>query len=50
MVDYPDLEIMANEWLVEANDLQADLNQDDEVDFKDYAELVDTWLDELFWP
>ena len=50
MVDYPDLEIMANEWLVEANDLQADLNQDDEVDFKDYAKLADTWLDELSWP
>ncbi len=50
VVDYPDLEIMANEWLVDANDLQADLNLDNEVNFMDYAGLADTWLDELLWP
>ena len=50
VVDYPDLKIMANEWLVDANDLQADLNLDSEVNFKDYAGLADTWLDVLLWP
>ena len=50
VVDYPDLQIMANEWLVDATELQADLDQDDEVDFKDYAGFADTWLDEQFWP
>lgn len=50
MVDYLDLEILANEWLVDANDLQADLDLDTDVDFKDYAGLADTWLDVLLWP
>ena len=27
-----------------------DLNVDDTVDFKDYAILMDAWLDELLWP
>ncbi|MHC4557753.1 MAG: hypothetical protein ACYTFW_11705, partial [Planctomycetota bacterium] len=30
--------------------LVADLYQDDVVDFKDYAVLVDQWLDERLWP
>jgi hypothetical protein len=50
VVDYPDLEIMANEWLSDANDLQADLDLDNEVNFKDYARLADTWLEVLLWP
>jgi len=50
VVDYPDLEIMANEWLVDADDLQADVNQDNNVDLKDYAGLADMWLDVLLWP
>jgi hypothetical protein len=36
--------------LVDANDLQADLDLDNDVDFKDYAGLADTWLDVLLWP
>jgi hypothetical protein len=50
VVDYPDLEIMANEWLADSNDLQADLDLDNDVDFKDYTMLADTWLDALLWP
>jgi regulation of enolase protein 1 (concanavalin A-like superfamily) len=50
VVDYRDLETMANEWLAVGNDLQTDLNLDNEVDFKDYAGLADTWLDVLLWP
>jgi hypothetical protein len=30
--------------------LAADLNQDDVIDFKDYAVLADQWLDEQIWP
>jgi hypothetical protein len=30
--------------------LVADLNQDDVVDFKDYAVLLDQWLDQQIWP
>jgi hypothetical protein len=50
VVDYPDLYIIASEWLIDANDLQADLDLDNDVDFKDYAGLANTWLDELLWP
>jgi hypothetical protein len=50
VVDYPDLEIMASEWLTAGNDLQADLDLDNDVDFKDYAGLADRWLDVLLWP
>ena len=38
------------QWLVDANDLQADLDLDNDVDLKDYAKLADTWLDVLLWP
>ena len=50
VVDYLDLEIMANEWLGSGAELEADLDQDSDVDFKDYAILADAWLDELLWP
>jgi len=30
--------------------LFTDLNQDGVTDFQDYAELLDTWLDEVLWP
>jgi len=30
--------------------LAADLNQDQDVDFVDYAIMIDTWLDEILWP
>ncbi|UCG60007.1 MAG: LamG domain-containing protein [Phycisphaerales bacterium] len=50
VVDYADIEIMAGEWLGLSIPLSADLDGDDDVDFADYAELADTWLDELLWP
>jgi hypothetical protein len=28
----------------------ADLQDDEKIDFKDYALLVDSWLDEQLWP
>ena len=30
--------------------MEQDLNQDGTVDLKDYADLADTWLDEILWP
>jgi hypothetical protein len=53
VVDYLDLDIMAQQWLQAippATVLSADLNADKKVDFKDYAKLVDAWLEEVLWP
>jgi hypothetical protein len=50
VVDYADLEIMAGEWLTGAAGLTADLDADSDVDFGDYAELADAWLEQAFWP
>jgi len=50
VVDYADLEIMADAWLDTGPAVVADLDGDDDVDLKDYAILVDTWLEELLWP
>jgi hypothetical protein len=50
VVDFGDLEIMADDWLESTAGLAADLNADSTVDFKDYAVLADQWLDEQMWP
>ncbi len=50
VVDMPDLEIMVDQWLQTGPDIEADLNSDEIVDFKDYAELIATWLEEQLWP
>jgi hypothetical protein len=50
VVDFRDLEIMADDWLESTAGLAADLNADSTVDFKDYAVLADQWLDEQLWP
>ena len=47
IVDFADLEIMADGWLAGA---AGDLNTDGSVDFKDFAVLADKWLDERLWP
>ena len=41
---------LANGWLDAGADLAADLDEDSDVDFADYAGLAYTWLDELLWP
>lgn len=46
VLDYADIEIMANEWLVKSQTLKADLYEDDQVDFKDFAIMAEIWLDE----
>jgi hypothetical protein len=50
LVDYLDIQILANGWLDVGADLSADLNEDGDVDFADYSGLADGWLDELLWP
>jgi len=36
--------------LLTPRDPAIDMNSDNTVDLKDYAVLVDMWLDELLWP
>jgi len=50
VVDYADLQIMANDWLGGGAGLSADLDVDGDVDLADYAKLADTWLEEILWP
>jgi hypothetical protein len=50
IVDYADLDIMANEWLDKGVAVVADLDGDDDVDAKDFAILADAWLEEILWP
>ena len=49
IVDLTDLKIMAGEWL-DSGDLAADLYCDNKVDFKDYAFLINRWLENRLWP
>jgi hypothetical protein len=40
-------------WLAgytSALSIPADLHQDGKIDFKDFAVLADSWLEELLWP
>jgi len=50
IVDYADLDTMANEWLDKGVAVVADLDGDDDVDAKDFAILADAWLEEILWP
>jgi hypothetical protein len=53
VVDEADLEILASEWLSTATEeveLVADLDDDGDVDFGDYARLASAWLEEEIWP
>ena len=47
-VGLEDVDIMSEEWLTEG--VFADLYDDDNVDFTDFAILADGWLDEELWP
>ncbi len=50
LVDMPDMMVLANEWLLAGPDLQADVDLNQVVDFKDFALFANTWLDEVLWP
>lgn len=52
-VGYADLEIITGQWLGIADEfwrLESDLQQNGQVNFRDYAVLADMWLDEQLWP
>jgi parallel beta-helix repeat protein len=49
MVDYRDLEIIAEQWLC-SGDCTHQLYPDDKVDFKDYVVLAENWLADTRWP
>lgn len=44
IVDYIDLDIIADEWLNNGSELQSDLYDDDFIDFTDYAAFAGQWL------
>ncbi|HBG27985.1 MAG: hypothetical protein A2Y10_17310 [Planctomycetes bacterium GWF2_41_51] len=50
-VDYDDLEILADNWLspLPVNS-EIDLNDDNNINFKDFALFASDWLDEALWP
>jgi len=48
IVGLEDVDIMSEEWLTEG--VFADLYDDDNVDFTDFAILADSWLEEQLWP
>ncbi len=50
VVDSADIKIMAEEWLVGGGELEADVYEDNKVDFRDYAKLAEGWLEEQLWP
>jgi hypothetical protein len=51
VVDYLDLDTMANQWLMSAPPaLSTDFNTDSKVDLKDFAKLAQGWLEEKLWP
>ncbi|MHC4365402.1 MAG: hypothetical protein ACYSTJ_08045, partial [Planctomycetota bacterium] len=48
ITDFPDLRIISEEWL--SSGIEADIVDDDNVNFLDYGLLADNWLAELLWP
>jgi hypothetical protein len=51
VVDYADLDVLAQQWLETAPPaLSADLSGDNKVDLNDYALLAGMWLEEELWP
>jgi hypothetical protein len=48
ITDYPDLRIMSEEWL--SSGIEADIVDDDMVNFEDYCMLGDNWFAEQLWP
>ena len=51
VIDYQELEIMADYWLMTPPpDYSIDLNGDGTINFRDFAVLVDMWLEEQLWP
>ncbi len=45
VIDWADVNAMADEWLDDDYDFESDTDRDGEINFKDYAILADSWLD-----
>jgi len=52
VVDYEDLQIMTGEWLSISDYSMSDVYKDDDnrVNFKDFAALANHWMEEQLWP
>jgi hypothetical protein len=51
VVDYADLDVLAQQWLETVPPaLSADLSGDNKIDLNDYALLAGMWLEEELWP
>jgi hypothetical protein len=50
VVDYRDLQLLTNNWLLSPADPNIDLYEDGTIDLKDYAILASMWLEVLLWP
>ena len=49
LVDYYELDVLTDEWLLTVLPLQTDFNSDGIVDFADFAELAQQWLWTAAW-
>ncbi len=49
-VDYDDLDILTNNWLLLPANPNIDLYKDNAINFKDYAVLANKWLQTALWP
>jgi len=50
VVDYRDLQLLTNNWLLSPADPNIDLYEDGTIDLRDYAILASMWLEVLLWP
>jgi hypothetical protein len=49
-VDYADLAILTDNWLLTPQNPAIDMNENGTIDLRDYAVLASMWLEELLWP
>ena len=43
IVDYADLAVLADEWLIDTGELETDFKTDGTIDFLDFAEFANQW-------
>ena len=49
LVDYFELDVLTNEWLLDLPELQTDFKEDGIVNFADFALLANQWLWTAGW-
>jgi hypothetical protein len=50
VIDYGDLSVLVNNWLLTPTDPNIDLHYDGKIDFQDFAEFGKYWGEEQVWP